>query len=417
MPAGPRKRSRRPTAPRRPARPALAQPAIGARAAAAGRGRPGRPRGTISRRSSATASRLGILNTAAFGFAYLARAEWVAGGLGRARWCTPSGRSRSTWSPTSGSCSPPWSASPSWCRPPAGSGRRPRQYLRTDGGQRHRLRAIQDRPRRCRAPGSARRAAMPGAVLAALDPVRRFAYRDAADEPGFWTWQDLYADALVATGRAEEADAFLRPARGTGRGPRAASARRPAGPLAGPGRGRARQAGPGGGGVRARAGRAPRAARPVRAGAASSSPPGRFLRRAGQRRRAADLLGAAEERFAALGARPVRGALREGAGRVRAAPDQPAVGRDRAELTAQELVVARLAAGGPQQPGARRRAGGEHQDHRVPPAQRVPEARRDLPQAAGRPAGRARRRPDPASGRSHCMEAAAGTVARPSPGR
>ena len=31
------------------------------------------------------------------------------------------------------------------------------------------------------------------------------------DDPGFWPWQDLYADALIALGRAEAADAFLAP--------------------------------------------------------------------------------------------------------------------------------------------------------------------------------------------------------------
>ena len=37
------------------------------------------PPGPISNRRPTTASRIGILNTAAFSFAYLARAEWVAG--------------------------------------------------------------------------------------------------------------------------------------------------------------------------------------------------------------------------------------------------------------------------------------------------------------------------------------------------
>ena len=31
------------------------------------------------------------------------------------------------------------------------------------------------------------------------------------DEPGFWPWQDLYADALVSAGRLDEAEAFLAP--------------------------------------------------------------------------------------------------------------------------------------------------------------------------------------------------------------
>ena len=49
------------------------------------------------------------------------------------------------------------------------------------------------------------------AVLAALEPVAELSPNPAVDEPGFWPWQDLYAEALVADGRAEEADRFLAP--------------------------------------------------------------------------------------------------------------------------------------------------------------------------------------------------------------
>ena len=49
------------------------------------------------------------------------------------------------------------------------------------------------------------------AVLDALEPVAELSPNTALDEPGFWPWQDFYAEALVATGRAEEADRFLRP--------------------------------------------------------------------------------------------------------------------------------------------------------------------------------------------------------------
>jgi DNA-binding CsgD family transcriptional regulator len=49
------------------------------------------------------------------------------------------------------------------------------------------------------------------AVLNALQPVLGFTYREFIDEPGFWPWQDLYADALVSLDRADEAHAFLRP--------------------------------------------------------------------------------------------------------------------------------------------------------------------------------------------------------------
>ena len=49
------------------------------------------------------------------------------------------------------------------------------------------------------------------AVLAALEPVAELSPNPAVDEPGFWPWQDLYGEALVADGRAEEADHFLAP--------------------------------------------------------------------------------------------------------------------------------------------------------------------------------------------------------------
>ena len=49
------------------------------------------------------------------------------------------------------------------------------------------------------------------AVLRALEPVLLITPRDGVDEPGFWPWQGLYADALVNAGRLTEADEFLRP--------------------------------------------------------------------------------------------------------------------------------------------------------------------------------------------------------------
>ena len=72
---------------------------------------------------------------------------------------------------------------------------------------------------------------------------------------------------------------------------------------------------------------------------------GRFLRRTGQRRRAADLLAAAERRFRTLGAQPYadRCATELAASGLAAALR---VRNDRGGLTAQELVVARLAGSG-----------------------------------------------------------------------
>ena len=51
----------------------------------------------------------------------------------------------------------------------------------------------------------------PEAVLRALEPVVAIEPRDGVDEPGFWPWQDLYADALVSTGRLKDAAEFLTP--------------------------------------------------------------------------------------------------------------------------------------------------------------------------------------------------------------
>ncbi|MFF0450327.1 AAA family ATPase [Streptomyces sp. NPDC004609] len=48
-------------------------------------------------------------------------------------------------------------------------------------------------------------------VVEALAPVLHLPSGDAVDEPGFWPWQDVYANALVMTNRVEAADAFLSP--------------------------------------------------------------------------------------------------------------------------------------------------------------------------------------------------------------
>ncbi len=48
-------------------------------------------------------------------------------------------------------------------------------------------------------------------VIRALMPVLRLQRTAGIDEPGFWPWQDHYANALVMSGRVEEADAFLIP--------------------------------------------------------------------------------------------------------------------------------------------------------------------------------------------------------------
>ena len=73
---------------------------------------------------------------------------------------------------------------------------------------------------------------------------------------------------------------------------------------------------------------------------------GQFLRRIGQRRRAADVLESARRRFAALGALPYVDRCEAELAASGLAGRSTQASRNRAGLTAQELVVARLAAGG-----------------------------------------------------------------------
>ena len=61
------------------------------------------------------------------------------------------------------------------------------------------------------------------------------------DAPGFWPWQDLYAEALVGVGRVDDADAFLAPHEALAAGARVDE--RAAGARARAGRGRAREQG------------------------------------------------------------------------------------------------------------------------------------------------------------------------------
>jgi ATP/maltotriose-dependent transcriptional regulator MalT len=184
----------------------------------------------------------------------------------------------------------------------------------------------------------------PDEIIAALDPLRRFADRDAVDEPGFWPWQDLLADALVAVGRIEEADGFLRAHE------KLAAARGRRVPIARLARSR--------GVLEAAAGRIEDADAAFTVALQATDElvvpferarielaAGRFLRRVGQRRRAADLLTAAQQRFTALGASPYLERCNTELAASGLSPTKRN-GRDRAGLTSQELVVARLAAQG-----------------------------------------------------------------------
>lgn len=160
--------------------------------------------------------------------------------------------------------------------------------------------------------------------------------RSGLDEPGFWPWHDLYAHALIRTGRLDEADTFLGPHEKLAeqRGHRSARARL--------------------GCVRgllhaARGDVDAAAAAFVQARGLLATLPlpyelarvdlahGLTLRRAGRRRAAAELLTSARQAFAALGAQvDVERCDRElRTGR-----------RGSAELTEQERSVAELVAAG-----------------------------------------------------------------------
>jgi DNA-binding CsgD family transcriptional regulator len=291
---------------------------------------------------AAAAARLGILNTSAYALAYLARAEWVAGEWDSAvvhaeravavnlesdfgfmhaavagiAVLVPAGRGD-------------WGTAEAHVRAMSGN---PAGYERSTlafGMARARI-------------GEARGDA--AAVLEALEPVRRFEHRDAADEPGFWAWPDLYADALVAAGRAGEAAEFLVPHEEAAldRGRRSAIAR-----LA-RSRGRVEAAGGRPDAAESAFGLALEATAELPAPferARVELAAGAFLRRLGRRRRAADLLSAAERRFTALGAGPY---AERCAKELAASGLHPVARRDGGgtDLTSQELVVARLVAEG-----------------------------------------------------------------------
>ena len=163
--------------------------------------------------AAVTASRLGILNTAAFSFAYLARAEWLAGAWDEAMLHAERAVAINLESDFGflqsavigiavlvPSARGDWAAAEDYIR--SMTQHHPPRHV---GYERSVLALGMSRARVGEARGR------PVEVLDALDPVRRFPHRDAADEPGFWPWQDLYADALVGLRRIEEADEFLGP--------------------------------------------------------------------------------------------------------------------------------------------------------------------------------------------------------------
>jgi DNA-binding CsgD family transcriptional regulator len=285
---------------------------------------------------------LGVLNMAAYAFAYLARAEYLAGSwddavvhVERAVAVNDEADWGFTWPTVVGIAVLVPAARGEWAVAEAAlagaAGRYPAGYERSV------VAVAMSRARLAEARGDA------AAAVAALEPVRSFPIRDAVDEPGFWAWQDLYAEGLVGIGRAEEAAELLAPHedRAARRGRLSSVAR-----LA-----RAR------GRAEAACGRPERAAeafeRALDASATVALPferakielaAGSFLRRAGQRRRAAELLTAALATVERLGAAPYAARCR---GELAGSGLHPAP-RDggHALLTSQELVVARLAAAG-----------------------------------------------------------------------
>ena len=180
------------------------------------------------------------------------------------------------------------------------------------------------------------------AVLRALEPVLHLTARDGVDEPGFWPWQDLYGDALVSAGRLDEADEFLQPHE------KLAATRGRSSTVARLARVRGR--------IEAARGHLPAAEESFQRGLAELErlpmpfhrallelAYGQMLRRAGQRRAAAQQLEAARDRFVGLRALPY---LEQCDRELAACGLTPAKRSnfDPSRLTAQESAVARLVA-------------------------------------------------------------------------
>lgn len=179
-------------------------------------------------------------------------------------------------------------------------------------------------------------------VIEALSPVARLRRRDI-DEPGFWPWAGIYANALVMVHRAEEADVFLRPFEelARARGHRSAQARL--------GHARGRVAG-NEGDIEAARGHFEHALTQLEAlplpydRARVYFAYGQTLRRAGKRREADTALKNARDLYRGLGAHTyVERCERElQAGGLHADRDASGIAR----LTAQERAVAKLVARG-----------------------------------------------------------------------
>ncbi|SNR51652.1 helix-turn-helix transcriptional regulator [Blastococcus mobilis] len=181
------------------------------------------------------------------------------------------------------------------------------------------------------------------AVVRHLTPLALRTPRGGLDEPGFWPWHDVYANALVVTGRLSEAEAFLAPHEATvrRRGHRSAAAR--LGYVRGrllAARGDLLGAAEAFDGARAQLAALPMPYERARVDFAH----GITLRRVGRRRDAAALLTMARQSFAALGAQVyVERCDRElKTGRPASRATEPGTEK----LTEQERTVATLVATG-----------------------------------------------------------------------
>ena len=220
--------------------------------------------------------------------------------------------------------------------------------------------------------------AAPGGGLA----VPGLAAPSGVDAPGFWPWQDLYAEALVGVGRVDDADAFLAPHETLAAGHASMSAR-----LARV-RGRVEAARGNKDAATAAFERALERIGPLGMPyerALIELAHGQFLRRAGRRRAAAQQLTAARDTLAAPRCAPRARARRTRARRLR--PEAAAAQRARAaRLDAPGAGGRAPRRDGADQPPGRGRAAAEHQDGRGAPDPDLRQARHHVALAARRTA-------------------------------
>jgi DNA-binding CsgD family transcriptional regulator len=288
------------------------------------------------------ASNLGILNTAAFSYAHLARADYLAGLWDRA---VLDAERAMAISPDAGYGLTYALACWAGCLVPAARGDwttadalAQKAISRSEGYERAVVAGALAQAHVASVRGDAR------AALDALETVRRINPRNSVDEPGIWPWQGVYAEALVDVGRVEEADEFLVPHEAL------AAARNRRSMIAALARARGR--------VETAAGRRDRAEAAFARGQAAIGQVyvpvehalldlahGEFLRRTGQTAVAAAMLTAAENRFRILGAAPYLSRCAQELSLCRPLSPRRRE-RRRVSLTSQEQVVARLAASG-----------------------------------------------------------------------